>query len=198
MEFSFGCCRFVRCQTRLLQAEGSDVVWCKRGKSPGILSVVLVALTACSGGDGADAGLGLPGDAAASPDASPGSLDAPYRFNLGLLPYAHSGNTALYGLATVDSYACADDVDESGQEIWYRFSTDQDVLARFAVTSSGGVDVDLHLVQVAGGEITCLERGGSTIDVTVEPGGYYLVVDTPVIEGTARPGAYDLLISDSL
>lgn len=158
-----------------------------------ILSVTLVVLCGCSGGRGPDTSLGLGADGGYV-DASPGSVENAFRVDLDSLPFVHSQDIQN-GATNVDNYSCAEGVDESGPELWYALLTDHPVPARFSVTTAADVDVDLYLVQVAGDELTCLAHADSTLAVTLEPGATYLVVDTPVIDGAARPGTYELSIT---
>lgn len=164
-----------------------------------LLITVLLALGgACSGGTGDErGGPALLSDADPfRPDADFGTPIEPHRVELQALPFTHSDSTAESDSRQLDSYACGPAADVSGREVWYSLSIDHPVPVRINVAAEDGVDVDLYLL-VRGEEdetSTCLAYGDTAIDATVPPGFNHLVVDTPVVGGEERAGAYVLTI----
>ena len=66
---------------------------------------------------------------------------------------------------------------------------------RFLVFDRGSVDIDLHILDDTGTESGCLHRTHELIDVTLQPGTYYLALDT-FVGTTPKPGEYLLAILD--
>ena len=82
---------------------------------------------------------------------------------------------------------------ESGPEYFYVFQVTDWVLldAWIETPEPSGVDIDLHLLSSIQPLVT-LERDNSGIMMFVEPGIYYLVLDTYVSSGGEKPGSYRL------
>lgn len=163
-----------------------------------LIAVLLTLCGACAGGAG-DEGTNTSPSSDADlfrPDADFGTKATPHRVELDGLPFTHSDSTAESASRQLDSYECGPGGDVSGREVWYSLSIDHPVPVRINVAAEDGVEVDLYLL-VRGEEdetSTCLAHGDTTIDATVPPGTNELVVDTPVVGGEERAGAYVLTI----
>ena len=113
-----------------------------------------------------------------------------------VLPFAHADDTSERAGSAIDRYACAPDVDESNAEVFYRVEIADPGVLTAAIDESVGddVDVDVHLLTAPEGE-RCLARDHVAIRHRVEPGTYWIVVDTWVDgNGQAYPGAYELTV----
>lgn len=102
-------------------------------------------------------------------------------------PFAAEGDTKNL-TSTIDSYSCGSQ-NESGGEIVYRFTVTKRGTVRFRVLDDDGVDVDLQLLTAADPK-ACKKRSDSTLEDTLEPGTYWLVVDT--FNGSANAGKFRL------
>jgi len=131
-------------------------------------------------------------------------LEAPAPLTVGTLenpieieafPFESNHNTALSSSRLWNTYACAPDTDESGPEIYYRFTVSGAGTLTATVEDPTGVDVDLHLLSAADPQ-ACLARNDTTFTVGLEAGTYWLVVDTWVnAAGTELPGSYHLEVT---
>lgn len=87
-------------------------------------------------------------------------------------------------------------LDESGPEFVYRFCLSAP--ARFAADivapEPDGVDVDVHLLSSLD-PIALIDRGNFGVYAELDPGSYFLVLDTYVSGGTPKPGAYRLNVT---
>src|SRR5690606_12092851 len=92
-------------------------------------------------------------------------------------PYANDGTTVGAASDEVDSYACASSTNEAGPEVVYRVSLPEAGRLSASVTDGDGVDVDVHLLDAPGGN-GCLARGDSSLSYNLDPGDYFIVVDT--------------------
>ena len=102
-------------------------------------------------------------------------------------PYRHSADTTE-SINRFDGYpSCAPD-DESGPEIAYRFQVSIPGTLAAGVTPSGGVDVDIHLLEEFSAD-RCLRRDDEGVSAHLAPGEYFLVVDS---NGVSGGGPYEL------
>lgn len=87
-------------------------------------------------------------------------------------------------------------LDESGPEFVYHFCLSHP--ARFAADivapEPDGVDVDLHLLSSLD-PLVLLDRGNFGVYAELEPGRYFLILDTYVSSGAPRPGPYRLNVT---
>ncbi|MGB0591517.1 MAG: thrombospondin type 3 repeat-containing protein [Myxococcota bacterium] len=110
--------------------------------------------------------------------------------------YEDTRDTAEAYSDALDSYP-PDTLDQSGGEVIYRFTVEEEVrvAAVLRTPEPDGVDVDLHLLSDLEGP-TLIERGDRSVYAILQPGTYYLVVDTYVgADGVALSGAYTFSLS---
>jgi hypothetical protein len=102
-------------------------------------------------------------------------------------------NTTTGGDADLDAYGCAPTTDESGPEVVYRLTLDQDgFLAAGLRDLPAGVDVDVHLLEQLDAD-TCVDRGHWRAGALLPAGTWYVVVDSWVdAGGVAQDGDYTL------
>ncbi|MEZ4318915.1 MAG: endo alpha-1,4 polygalactosaminidase [Myxococcota bacterium] len=154
-------------------------------------------LAGCSG----LSGFGVPGartgDAFDQADLGaclPGSFCNPHV--AGPFPYVHEGDTRDL-VSTVDSYGCAPDTNESGGEVVYRVDLLRAgrISASIVEISGDGIDVDVHLLSGTDPASQCIARDNVGIDEEVDPGTYWVVVDTWTHRnGRPAAGPYTLTI----
>lgn len=128
-------------------------------------------------------------DAPARSIQGTGSADDP--FVIDALPFTHVADTSQQGSRGLDTYpGCRATQDESGPEVVYRLETDRPVRVRAAVVDRGTTDIDIHLLagQIDGD--ACVTRDHQVIDATLEPGTYYLSLDTYVGGSGELAGEY--------
>ena len=133
---------------------------------------------------------------AAAPDAAPG--DAGVECPEGLIcvdqfPYHDEGDTSTSESRQFDSYGCAPSVDESGPEVIYRLTLQEDGFLSAAVPDDvPDVDIDLHLLgSLDPGD--CIDRGNYQVGAHLTAGTYYLVADTWVTSSLEElSGPYQL------
>ncbi|MFH2006928.1 MAG: thrombospondin type 3 repeat-containing protein [bacterium] len=114
-----------------------------------------------------------------------------------LLPdYRHARDTSDALSDRFDSYPGHEDLDESGPEYVYLTRLEQRIELRAWIPfpEPAGTDVDLHLL--TGLEpLALVGRGHYEVTAVLEPGLYYLVLDTYVFGGVEQAGPYDLTVS---
>lgn len=114
-----------------------------------------------------------------------GAPMSPYRVHT--LPFTDARDTSTSLYSEIDEYDC-DDANESGPEIYYRIELDERTDIRALVLDQGDTDIDIHLLDEAGG---CLVRDHQMIEATLDAGRYTFVLDTWVDgEGTEMSGEY--------
>ncbi len=107
-------------------------------------------------------------------------------------PFSSDHNTDLSSSRAWNAYACAPATNESGPEIFYRFTVGSPGVLTVTVDDPVGVDVDPHLLSAPDPQ-ACLARDDVSFSRDLAPGTYWLVADTWVNdEGTELPGAYHL------
>ena len=80
--------------------------------------------------------------------------------------------------------------DEGGPEYIYELTIDAATTIKAMVFDRGEVDVDLHLLTQLDAK-TCVKRDDRLLQGPLQPGTYYLAVDTV---GTATPGEFALVV----
>ncbi|MBI5537538.1 MAG: hypothetical protein HY898_32750 [Deltaproteobacteria bacterium] len=116
-----------------------------------------------------------------------GSRDAP--IVIGAFPYEDSRDTSKGGFRYFNYYSCKDTAAEYGREFAYSFDVCQKGTVHLQVDAVGGDDPDLHLLSDLK-ESACIARADVTIDQALEPGRYFVVVDTYVSGNVEQEGPY--------
>lgn len=133
-------------------------------------------------------------------DGGPGGDSAPLLLGAGTieepivipgLPFVDFRSTADSPSDAIDSYAGAClAMGTEGPEYIYALTVDAPTTIRALVFSQGAVDVDLHLMTLTDAG-TCVKRGDQALEGPLQPGTYYLSVDTL---GTATPGEFGFVV----
>lgn len=110
-------------------------------------------------------------------------------FCVAKFPYQHHGDTRQSSLKKWDRYSCQTSANEGGPEVVYRVDVKKAGFLSAAVFVNAGVDVDVHILSQLDAA-TCLSRGDKHAKADVQPGVYYVVVDTFVSGGKELSGAY--------
>lgn len=133
---------------------------------------------------------GMAPDATAPVLMGVGRLDEP--IVIPGLPFVDMRSTADSSSDAIDAYAGAcQSSGAEGPEYIYELTVDAPTTIRAMVFSAGAsVDVDLHLMTLADAN-TCVKRGDRELDGPLQPGTYYLSVDTL---GTATPGEFAFVV----
>ena len=143
------------------------------------------------GGAGGDAGAG--GEGGGPPVGPPdGSWENP--FLIDALPFATTGDTLEAVSSDAGSYwPCAPQTVEEGPEVVYRLEVQAPGWLWASVDDVPGdaVDVDLHLL-AEGSPDACVTRNDSWLGAPVQPGSYWLVVDTWTDASFAGPYALEV------
>ena len=112
-------------------------------------------------------------------------------FLISKLPFADFRNTLDAVQSVFDVYTC-DDADESGPEFVYQLTLEEETPLRVMVMDRNSTDIDIHILD---SEMSCLARGHRTIEMTLEPGDYFISADTWVDDqGVEQAGAYQLIV----
>jgi hypothetical protein len=125
----------------------------------------------------------------------PGSACDP--FPILAFPYDDRADTSDSPNRAVDAYGCDPDVDESGPEWWYVVEIPERGLLTASIdeVAGDGVDVDLHLLSGPDPAGDCVTRDHAALDALLDPGTYFLVLDTWVDgDGVAQEGRYELQV----
>ncbi|TVQ86448.1 MAG: SGNH/GDSL hydrolase family protein [Deltaproteobacteria bacterium] len=95
------------------------------------------------------------------------------------LPFSHVADTRDSPHRIHDVYdGCDAPQDESGPEYVYTFTLDRTTALRLAVADLGDADIDVHLLDETGTTAGCIARGHRTVEGTLPPGTYTVVLDT--------------------
>lgn len=105
--------------------------------------------------------------------------------------YTNTNDTSLSTRSAFDSYSCAPNTNESGNEVIYRVEVPAAGFLSAAVHETSGVDVDVHILSALDDQ-ACISRGNFHAKADVTPGTYYVVVDTFVSGGVPQEGGYRL------
>ncbi len=104
-------------------------------------------------------------------------------------PFGEDRDTSTEPAGKLDSYSCKATVDESGPEVVYRVAVPEAGFLSAAVEEASGVDVDVHILSAVDAS-ACLDRGNYHARAHVDPGEYYVVIDTFVDNGDPQSGAF--------
>jgi len=142
--------------------------------------------------------------AVALTDVGPGAADDPILIEN--FPFVHEGNTYFYRSDIFDAYTCdhypnSAAINEEGPEIAYRFTVKSGGVLSVSLTKGEGSDpearedLDVHLLR-SPDPADCITRAHVSFEESLEPGTYYLVVDSYVTDaGVRKGGAYRLEVS---
>lgn len=115
-------------------------------------------------------------------------------FAIATLPFADARDTAVDGTAAIDAWGGCSDSDESGAEIVYTLTVEQDAPVRIVALDRIGVDVDVHLLGATVDPEGCVARDDTALATTLQAGTHHVVVDTWAGDGAAHAGAYLLVV----
>jgi len=116
-------------------------------------------------------------------------------FDIKSLPFTDYRNTTQSPYKNLNEYTgCNADQDESGPEYLYRLTLDKQTRIRALVFDRGDVDVDLHLLDNTASEAGCIERDHQVIETTLQPGTYFLALDSFVSSSGVKSGDYLLVV----
>jgi hypothetical protein len=129
---------------------------------------LLARLLGCAGSDGSS------GSPDAAPDAAP---DCPASvICVDSLPFARPGTTKG-AASTLDAYPCDPGGEASGPEVVYRADVAEEGLLALDLVVTGGARATVHLLS-ARDATSCLVGGGDRAAAYVQPGRYWITVDT--------------------
>ena len=106
-------------------------------------------------------------------------------------PFSHSGNTGESSCENYTYYSCAPEILEGGPEIYYKLMLNQNGTLSVSVSDSAGIDIDIHVLSQLDSS-SCLARDDIDLNMQLQTGTYYIVVDTWQSIGMAGP--YTLLV----
>jgi hypothetical protein len=115
---------------------------------------------------------------------------------VGPMPFVHGGDTTD-APASIGSYGCAPDTSEAGGEVIYRVDLVRAGTLSAAITevSGDGVDVDVHLLSGTDPASDCVARDHIGVEERLDPGSYWVVVDTWTgSSGRPASGPYTLTV----
>ncbi|MDA3862554.1 MAG: glycosyl hydrolase family 18 protein [Deltaproteobacteria bacterium] len=118
-----------------------------------------------------------------------GSVDLPIPITS--FPFTDSNDTSISGTRYFNYYSCNSDLAEYGREFVYQIDICTSGTLTASVNDDAGVDPDLQLLSSLS-EDACLDRAHIDLQTVLEPGRYYLVVDTYVDEPLELEGVYNL------
>jgi hypothetical protein len=122
----------------------------------------------------------LDGEAAPDADApvlaGSGIVDDP--FVIDALPFADVRDTRSIDHRAIDRYACGKPRDTRGADVIYKIAPRTRTTLRAFVVDRDGIDVDLHLLERDPSGASCIARADRALVAKVDPGTYYLAVDT--------------------
>mgnify|MGYP002635337404 CR=1 FL=1 len=110
-------------------------------------------------------------------------------------PFATASDTSSSSEAHIDRWACAPDIDESGPELWYVIEVGEPGVLSASIDDvrGDGVDADVHLLSSPDPQ-DCVARGNAAVARVVQPGTWYVVIDTWAYDGETFPGPFELTI----
>ena len=123
-----------------------------------------------------------------------GTLESPFIISTSSnwVSYYDARDTGESPSDEIDRYPPYDQ-DESGPEYFYVFRVTESVrvTAEIAAPEPDGVDIDVHLLRSVS-PVDCVDRGHHSVFAQLEPGAYYLSLDTFSAGGTPLSGGYTL------
>ncbi|NUP08331.1 MAG: hypothetical protein HOW73_19950 [Polyangiaceae bacterium] len=106
-------------------------------------------------------------------------------------PFHHEGDTTSGPSQYFNFYSCDASIAEYGKEFVYEVDLCQAGTLSAHVPEAAGVDPDVHLLSDVR-EDACLARGHTDLSFAVQPGRYYVTVDTFVSDGVELEGPFTL------
>jgi len=108
--------------------------------------------------------------------------------------YTDTRDTSWSDSSAIDTYP-PNTLDQSGPEYIYQFRIDERarVTAEIVAPEPAGVDIDVHLLSSLS-PVDLIERGNGRVFAVLEPGEYWIVLDTYVAGGVAQMGLYELMV----
>lgn len=109
--------------------------------------------------------------------------------------YRDARDTGDAPSSLIDQYPGFEELDESGPEFYYiaRFEQPIQIDAWLKQPEPDGADVDIHLLSDLD-PVTVVDRGNHELASLLDPGLYYLTVDTFATDGAPMAGPYDLTV----
>ncbi len=145
--------------------------------------------SSCVGSTDVETGKGIPGTV-----ANPVAVTA--------FPFTQSNSTAIDRESYFDSYSARPEKGELGPEVIYALTLTQAGTLRAEISgdTSGKVDNDIHLLSSlmrndAKMALDTLVRDDKAIEMSLNPGTFYISVDAYSRSGLVFPGAYDIEIT---
>jgi len=133
------------------------------------------------------------GEDAPDPDApapeGEGTVEAPWI--VPALPFADFRDTTRDGGDDLDAYGCGPQP-EAGRELVYRIVVDAPTPLRLMAISRQDADLDIHLLRSAPRGDACIARDDRVVEATLEPGVWYVTIDT--FSGGEAPAAGEVLV----
>ncbi len=117
----------------------------------------------------------------------PGYVDTP--IPIPSFPYSDSRDTSQEGFRYFNYYSCNDTIPEYGREFVYRFDVCFAGTFTAHVNDEPTVDPDLHLLSALSEE-ACIDRAHIDLSTHIDPGRYFVVVDTYVDSPVELEGLY--------
>jgi len=108
-------------------------------------------------------------------------------------PFLHYANTTD-GESIIDSYDCSPETLETGPEIYYQFTIEDDTEVKIEVFDGSQVDIDLHLLSSTN-PADCIERNDLIITKELSAGTYYIVADSWSNGTVIYAGAYSIKVT---
>jgi len=106
-------------------------------------------------------------------------------------PYVHSGDTRN-GASQLDAYSCQPGTSEAGPEELFVFRLTEAGVIIIGLTEPSGGDVDVHLLTDLSAS-ACLSRSDKGVSNHLEPGIYYISMDT--YQSSSKAGAYSMVVT---
>lgn len=128
------------------------------------------------------------------PLAGEGTVADP--FVVRTLPFAQLRDTSRAGSSQLDAYAgCDATQDESGRELVYKLVVERPLTIRAAAVGRRDADADVHLLRGTPRGEACVARDDDEVVARLDPGVWFVVVDTFADGGDARAGEVLVLIA---
>lgn len=131
-------------------------------------------------------------DAPAAAEPTPeGDATASAPLRVRSLPFAALVDTREHGSQSIARYACGDQ-EEGGREVVYRLNVTEPLRLRALAVGRRDADVDVHLLRGEATGEACVERQDREIVRDLEPGEWFVSIDT--FSGGASPAAGEVLV----